>query len=155
MDFNKFDTRAAAEIGQKMPIRHPHNGEIITTDDGEPCCVLVTGSQSRALQADVLKEAKAKMAKKDGKDETPASMEEIQQMLVKAAAKVIVGFEGVEFDGKPATKEDAERFLDLNFVSLKSLNDKDSEAWNGDSFAQQVLKFSNDIENYLGNASAA
>jgi len=165
MDFSKYDARTAAETAQPVYLRDPATGDFI--NDGDlPCAVLVVGSHARTVQAGILEEARTKMTaakdkakggnKKKKEDEQATALADVQKTLVEGAARVIRGFENIERDKRPLTTsaEDIEWFLDLNFLSVKSLmataDDEDSDVWNGDSFAQQILKASNNAGTYLG-----
>lgn len=155
MEFTKYDARTAAENPQPLKLRDPATGEYIM--DGKlHCTVLVIGSHSRSVQAGILDEARNKLNQVKGKkkkDEANA-LADVQKTLAEGATRVIRGFENIEKDGKPLTtgKDDVAWFLDLNFLSVKSLlaTDEDDEMWRGDSFAQQILKASNDASAYLG-----
>lgn len=156
MDFTRQDARTAAETPQEVHLRHPHNGEYIMDGD-KHCAVMVMGSQARSVQAGILDEARTKLSSarnKKKKEDQAAAIEDIHKTLVEGAARVIRGFKNIERDGRSLTtsKEDVEWFLDLNFVSIKALmaKDGDGEEWLGDSFAQQILKASNDAALYLG-----
>jgi len=164
MDFSKHDARTAAENPQPLKLRNPATGEYITDgkdDQGNDkfCTVLVIGSHSRSVQAGILEDARKKLNNVKGKkkkDEASA-LADVQKTLIEGAARVIRGFENIEKDGKPLdpkNKDDVQWFLDLNFVSVKSLlasEKEQEEEWLGDSFAQQILKASNDASAYLGN----
>ncbi len=166
MDFKKHDARTAAEKPHVVRLRHPATGFYIMNDatdgmDEDFCAVMVVGSQARSVQAGILDDARAKLnvaRSKKKKAEQSAALEDIQKTLVEGAARVIRGFEYIERDGEPLTtsKADIEWFLDLNFVSVKSLMATDDEegdgeeVWRGDSFAQQILTASNDSGLYLG-----
>ncbi len=150
MDFTKLDTRTAQNAGHPLTLRYPDSGEDIISD-GKPCLVFVKGSQSRDVQTAIMTDSRKKLAK--GKDKASGeSLEEIQRELIKGAARFITGFENIERDGDPLPVEDAGWLLDLNFVSTESLlAEEDNTEWLGDSFAQQILKFANDADNFLVN----
>lgn len=153
MDFTKKDARGAAEQAQFCHLRWPETGDYIT-DSGKPVGVMVLGAMARSVQASLRDDARAKLAEAKGKskDEAARALEDIQGDLVKSAARLTVGFVGVQRGDKEATApDDCEWFYDLNMFSTSSLlNPKDDE-WQGISFAQQVLAFSSDAGNYLGN----
>ena len=157
MDFSKHDSRTAAENPQPLKLRDPATGEYIKDGD-EFCTVMVIGSHARSVQAGILEDARNKPNNTKGKkkkDDDAKALADIQKTLVEGAGRLIRGFANIERDGKPLTtsKEDIEWFLDLNFLSVKSLLETDNdneEKWLGDSFAQQVLKASNDASAYLG-----
>ena len=158
MDFSKFDSRSAAEIPQEVHLRDPASGDEIF-DGTEPCIVLVVGSHSRTVQAGILEDARKKVSTSKGKkkkDEDSQALADVQKTLTEGAARVIRGFVNMEHeDGHELdadAPDDVQWFLDLNFISIKSLlnQDEEDEKWLGDSFAQQILKASNDSGNYLG-----
>jgi len=159
MDFNKLDSRTAAEKPQRVHLRRQDDGMPISDGD-KACVVLVVGSHSRSVQAGILEDARAKLnaskGKKKSKEEQANALADVQKTLIEGATRVIRGFENIERDGKPLTTsaEDIAWFLDLNFLSVKSLmatgENEDEEKWLGDSFAQQILKASNDSGAYLG-----
>lgn len=139
MEFDKFNSRGAAEEGARLHLCHPVTGEPLNDPKGGPCVVIVRGAESRKAQEAA---ARARNARA-GKDEKPGSLEELHAQLVKAAKPLIMGFENLEVDGRPATAEDADAFLNLQMIN-GSPDEK--------SFAEQVLAFSTKRANYLGNA---
>lgn len=156
MEFTNFDSRTAAETAQPVKLRDPATGEFIM-DGKQHCTVLVVGSHSRSIQAGILDDARAKLnqAKGKKKKDDASALADVQKTLIEGAARVIRGFEHIERDGRPMTnsKEDVDWFLDLNFLSVKSLlatDSEDDDTWRNDSFAQQILKASNDASAYLG-----
>jgi hypothetical protein len=161
MDFSKLDSRTAAEKPQQVHLRNPATGEYIMDGD-KPCVVLVVGSHSRSVQAGILDDARAKLnaskGRKKTKDEQANALADVQKTLVEGATRVIRGFVNISRGDVPLTTsaDDLAWFLDLNFLSVKSLmatgEDDESDVWRGDSFAQQILKASNDAGAYLGNA---
>ena len=70
--------------------------------------------------------------------------EELHAALVAQIAPMIVGFENVTREGKPATAADAEWFLNLQLVS-----GREGEK----SFAEQCAEFVSTRANWMGNAS--
>lgn len=158
MDFKKFDARSAAETPQPVKLRDPATGDYIM-DGKNHCTVLIVGSHSRSIQAGILEDARTKMNSGKGKrnkDDQAKALADMQKTLAEGAARVIRGFENIERDGRLITTDadDVAWFLDLNFLSVKSLmatgEDDDSDKWLGDSFAQQILKASNDASVFLG-----
>lgn len=161
MDFGKLDNRSSSEIAQPLTLRHQHNGEEIIGDD-KPCIVYIKGANARSVQSDLLSEAKMKLQEaksnksKRSEEEKTRALEDIQNMLIESAMRVIDRFENIERDGAALTtsKEDMRWFLDLNFFSIKSLNQAglpklDEAEWMGDSFAQQIILFSGEVSNFL------
>ena len=153
MDFTKKDARGAAEKAQFCHLRWPESGDYIT-DDGKPVGVMVLGAMARSVQAGLRDDARAKLQEAKGKskaDEVRA-LEDIQSDLVQSASKLTVGFQGVQRGDKDAkAPDDCAWFYDLNMFSTSSLLTPKEGEWQGLSFAQQVLAFSNDAANFLGN----
>ena len=150
MDFTKKDARGAAEVAQFCALRWPETGLPIM--DGEKAVgAMVLGASARSVQASLKADQRAKLqAAKDKEDEARA-LEDIQADLVKSAARLTTGFVGVQRGEVDATADDAEWFYDLNMFSTASLLQPDKKKWQNLSFAQQVLAFSNDASNFLGN----
>lgn len=150
MDFTNKDARGAAETAQFCALKWPETGQPIM-DGGKPVGVMVLGAMARSVQAALKEEARAKMQAAKGKEEDARALEDTQRDFVRSAARLTVGFVGVQRGDRDATPDDAEWFYDLNLFNMPSiLNPKPGE-WQGQSFAQQVLAFSNDAGNYLGN----
>lgn len=180
MLFDALNARAEAEAPREYHLRYQHNGKPIMDGD-TPCIVLVKGASSRSVQAAIraeeLERIKALKGAKTKAEETQ-SLEDLHQALCKAAARLIVGFKGMQAmgeDGQPRAMElrDVPRFLDLNFISLPHLMkaqnapvrepDEDDEAyedrvaahearWLRPSFAQQIIDFASQDENFLAAA---
>lgn len=152
MDFTKKDARGAAETAQFCALKWPESGKpIIDEKTGEAVGVMVLGAMARSVQAALKEEARAKMQAAKGKDEEARALEDIQRDFVRSASRLTVSFVGVQRGDRDATVEDAEWFYDLNLFSTGSLTNPINGKWQGQSFAQQVLSFSNDAGNYLGN----
>ena len=149
MDFTKKDARGAAETAQFCALRWPETGKPIMDGD-KPVGAMVVGASARTVQAALKADQRAKLQSAKGEDETRA-LADIQADLVKSAARLTTGFVGVQRGDKDATAEDAEWFYDLNMFSTSSLLTPKPGQWQNQSFAQQVLSFSNDAANYLGN----
>ena len=141
MDFASLDARGGAETPQRMTILHPLTGEPIL-HDGKPCIALVRGMHARSVQDVARAEARRQMQAAKSDDQ-----EGFHENMVRFATMVIVGFENVIFDGKPATEADAGRFLDL-FLTVPG-------AAKPGSFAQQVVTFANEVTHFLPETSAA
>ena len=154
MDFTKKDARGAAEVPMFCALRWPESGKpIIDEKTGDPVGVMVLGAMARTVQATLRDEARAKMqAAKGNLDDETRALEDIQRDFVKSASRLTVGFVNVQRGDRDAiAPDDCEWFYDLNLFSTASLTNP-KEGWQGQSFAQQVLAFSNDAANYLGNA---
>ena len=81
MDFSQFDSRAAADEGRDLHLKHPVTGEDLY--DGEkPCIVIVRGSEGRAVQEEMAKLRSAKVQDaEDGED----GLTQVHDRLVEAA----------------------------------------------------------------------
>jgi hypothetical protein len=141
MDFTAFDSRAAAEKGRDLHIKHPATGELIF--DGEkPCIVVVRGTESREAQAALSRLRKMKVAEGDEKaDET--TLEDMHQRLVETATPLVVGFRNINRGNKPATAPDDVAW----FLNLQLINGVDGEQ----SFVEQVVSYATKRSNFLGN----
>ncbi len=151
MDFTKKDARAAAETAQFCHLRWPETGENIMDGD-KPVGAMVLGSSARSVQAALKADNRAKLQSAKNKEDEIRALEDIQADMVKSAARLTVGFQGVQRGDADATADDAAWFYDLNMFSAPSLLSPDPKRWQNLSFAQQVLAFSNDAGNFLGNA---
>jgi hypothetical protein len=144
MDFGKFDQRGKAEQGQAFPILHPETLEPI-----ENSRFIIRGSSARSVQeAERLRQIAAMTATDVAP--RPMTMGAVHEETVEAAVPFIIGFEGVEFDGVPATAADARRFLDLAFPRMDT--DADGKLFVANkTFAMQVLERARELEKSLGN----
>jgi hypothetical protein len=136
MDFNQFDSRAAADKPRDLHLRHPVSGELLY-DDGKPCIAEILGAESPRVQSALKALARAKVK---------GDALETHDDLVALAAPLIVGFRNVNRGDKPATAADAAWLLGLQIP-----NGQDGQA----SFVEQVSQFATDRGNFLGNVSAA
>lgn len=150
MDFTKKDARGAAEVAQFCALRWPETGEPIM-DGSAAVGAMVLGATARSVQASLKADARAKLQSAKGAEDEARALEDIQADMVASAARLTTGFVGVQRGDKDATAEDAKWFYDLNMFSSASLLQPDPKKWQNLSFAQQVLAFSNEAANYLGN----
>ena len=166
MDFNKYNSRAHAETGSPMQIMDPWTGEPMMDGD-KPCRVIVRGTASKSVQANMRAKQKAaimsKKAKGDAADDEEARvMEDVHNQLCEGAAPFIVGFENVMNGAKPATAEDAMWFLDLTFPEMGVKEDEDGSTitekdgsplfeMKNNPFAKQIGDFAGKQANRLGN----
>lgn len=145
MDFAKFDQRGRDEAGRAFPILHPETGEEIPG-----CRFIIRGNSSPTVQEAERQRAQAAMLSDEKK---PLTMGTAHDEMVQIAVPYIIGFEGVERDGRPATAADAEWFLNLTFPKMAR-----DEAGNfktvNDTFAAQVLRRANEVATSLGNEPA-
>jgi len=168
MDFSQRDARAAAEKPQFCHLFWPESGEYIYDEKtGEAVGVMAVGSQSRKFQEELKAKSKDAMQKQGGESEAE-SLADLQKSLIEAASNVTTGFVNVQRcevdengevilnkNGEPKNEWDATApddcawFYDLYFLSISAL--KDPEQKKGQSFAQQIINFSNSIGNFLGN----
>jgi len=120
MDFNTFDSRAAAEVAGRLHLAHPATGELLYADDKreKPCIVLVLGTEGRTAQEALRARRKTKLvaAKKDDGRET---LDELHAEMVDRAKPLIAGFENVSRGEAPASSADAEWFLNLQMVTAE------------------------------------
>lgn len=144
MDFGKFDQRGKAEKGQAFPILHPETLEPIGDSK-----FIIRGSSSRTVQeAERLRQVAAMKAVDP--EPRPATMGTAHEEMVEAAIPFIIGFEGVEFDGRSFTAADARRFLDMTFPRMDT--DADGKLIMANKpFAVQVLERAKELEKLLGN----
>jgi hypothetical protein len=144
MDFGKFDSRAAAEQGRDLQLKHPATGELIFDGDA-PCIVIVRGTESRDAQKALAKIRKMKMqADGEGSDTDEISLEDMHSRLVETATPLVVGFKNINRGDKTAkAPDDIEWFLNLQLI-----NGVDGEK----SFVEQVVDFATKRANFLGNA---
>ncbi len=149
MDFAAFDARGAAEKPRPMPLRHQVTGETIMDGD-KPCCVLVRGASSRAVQEAIRAENRAQMGKEKPKSLSP---EDYHDDTKRAAKRLVVGFENVARGDRPATLDDLDWFLDLTMANLSYV--PNGKTWTRPSFAQQIITFATDDAHFLGNGSPA
>lgn len=141
MDFNQFDSRAAADEGRDLHLKHPATGEPLF-DDGEPCIVIVRGSEGREVQKEMAKLRAAKAA--EAKDDDQALID-ITARLVDATRPLVVGFKNIYREDKPAkVPDDVDWFLGLQMV-----NGQPGEQ----SFVEQVTGFATRRANFLGVTS--
>ena len=155
MDFTKKDARGASEKPQFCHLRWPETGDLIKDEKtGEPVGVMVIGSQARSVQNSLRDDARAKLESAKGKPKAEAAqtLADLQADFVQSAARVTVGFQNVQRgDVDAVAPDDCEWFFDLNMFSSASLLAPKEGEWQGVSFAQQVLAFSANVGNYLGN----
>ncbi|WP_411975926.1 hypothetical protein [Sulfitobacter faviae] len=170
MDFNaKYNSRAAAEAGAPMQLLDPNYPHEPIMDGDKPCRVIVRGVASKSMQAKLRAKQKAAMmskkAKGDDEEDEARVMEDVHMQLIEGAAPFVVGFENVERDGKPATVDDVEWFLDLTFPEMGVKEDKDGNTvtdkdgspvfeMKNSPFAKQIGEFAGKQANFLGNAKS-
>lgn len=141
MDFSAFDSRAAAEKGRDLHIKHPATGEPVFDGD-KPCIVVVRGTESREAQAALAKLRKMKLAEDDAKADE-ASLEDMHQRLVETATPLVVAFKNINRGDKAATAPaDVAWFLNLQLI-----NGVEGEQ----SFVEQVVNYATKRSNFLGN----
>lgn len=134
MDFNTFNSRAAAEAGADLIIRHPVTGEEIADDNG-PSIVVLRGSESKSVQA-AIKAARNRRMGEETPEEAARTLEDLHYDMVEAAIPFIMGFKNVSLGGRALTADDAREFLDLNMLNGET---DDAGKVKGLSFVEQVL----------------
>lgn len=153
MDFNTFDSRAAAAKGRPLHLVHPSEGYLLyckNADGGDdldrPCRVICLGLEGRAAQAALqeLQRAKIKQDRGAGKAVANRTLEDLHAEMTAGAVVVVTGFENIFIGDRAATKDDAEWFF-----GLQMLNGRDDEK----SFLEQVTEFASKRANFLGNGS--
>jgi len=141
MDFTAYDSRAAAETGRDLQLKHPVTGDLMFDGD-KPCMVNVIGSESREAQAAIRAVQKAKT--KSEKDEEQ-NIENLHKLLVQTATPLVKGFKNIDRGDKPAKAPDDVDWL----LNLQLINGQDGE----ESFVEQIAKFATRRANFLGNGS--
>ena len=150
--------------------------QIMDPDTREPiegAFVLVRGVASPTIQAAQRQRALERMkAHKSGKAETPDRvMEDSHNDLVDAALPFIAGLEGVEYDGRKLSVDDAREFLDWTFPDMGVVKDDDGATVEIEvkddkgnpvmvpkfelknlPFSKQIADFAGEQANFLGNA---
>jgi len=147
MDFNQFDSRAAAEKGAELHLEHPATGALLYADKAEkkPCIVTVRGSESPSVRDAVRAAQKARAKSKDAEQDAN-TLDGLNDSICEGAKRLIAGFKNINNGDKPATLQDIDWFLGLNMMI-----GREEEK----SFAEQVVGFATSRGNYLGNVSAA
>lgn len=145
MDFAAFDQRGRDEAGRAFPILHPETG-----DEIPGARFVIRGTSSPTVQAAERQCAQAAML---ADEKRPLTMGTAHDEMVQIAAPYIIGFEGVERDGRPATAADAEWFLNLTFPRMARDDNGELKTANH-PFASQVLRRAGEVSATLGNAPA-
>ena len=141
VDFTQLDSRAAAENGAWLHLRHPATGELMMDGD-KPCMVQVRGMESRSA----IKAASDAVRKRKPGD-TLADIEANHAKNIESASALIMAFDGVSRGPKPATvPDDVDWFLSLGIPVGNAAPEQRT-------FAEQVNAFAIDRANFLGNGS--
>jgi hypothetical protein len=152
MDFTKKDTRSAAETAQFCHLKDQETGDPIFDGD-KAVGVMVLGSMARSVQIKLRDDAKTRLQSAGDKEDQTRAIEDIQQDFAQSAARLVVGFVGVDRGDKAAeAPDDCNWFCDLNMFSVSSVLAPKENEWQKKSFAQQILDFAQSGANYLGNA---
>lgn len=153
MDFKKFDTREAAEVGSRLVLVDPETLKPIVGDDGREAIVIVRGTASRIVQADIRRRNLAQMAEDDrlreeGKRRPEQSVEDVHEDLIATAIPHVIGFENVERDGVPLkpTPADIRWLFDLTFPMMERVAGKWKMA--NQPFAVQVAEHAGKQANF-------
>lgn len=158
MDFNVFNSVAAAEKGAALHLKHPATLELLydnpkgpTVANDKPCVVMVLGAEAPSVRAAsrAIQKARATSKPEDAKEgaegDKLVSLDEIHDQMAETLAGRVTGFKNLRNGERPATKKDVDWFFSLN-----RLNAQEGEK----SFVEQVGDFSSKRGNYLGNVSA-
>lgn len=145
MDFNRLNTKAGAERGATLHLKHPALGHLLYSGDGTdadgraidrrkkptPVTVTVLGVESSAVQARAKELQRRRMKRKDDDDE---------EIGLEFVCSLVVAFSGLERDGKPmeATEENKRLFFEQS----------------GD-LVRQVLDFATESGNFFATASGS
>ncbi len=149
MDLSTLNTAGPAERGSALHLKHPALGHLLYTGDGasemgelideskaEPVLVFVRGIESKSARefARALHQARMKLDEK-----RPSDLAAIEKIGLDFAVSLVVGFSGLERDGKPleATEENIRAFLSAS-----------------DEIVSQVTEFAQDKRNFFAKGSA-
>lgn len=138
MDFSQFDSRAAADQGRDLHLKHPVTGEELFDGD-KPCVVVVRGSEGRVVQEEM---AKLRSAKVQDAEDDEDGLAQVHERLVDAARPLVVGFKNVNRGKNEAKAPDDVTW----FLGLQMINGQTEEQ----SFAEQVAAFATKRANFLG-----
>lgn len=148
MDFDKFDARGKAEVGQAFPILHPEHGTPLVEGDKE-AKFIVRGSAAPSVQA-ASREA-LKRALQSTEEDPTHDFGWYHEKTVDAAMQLLVGFENVELRGVPVTMDNAREFLDLVFPRVVKDSETGALKVANKTFAAQVIQRSQELDELLGN----
>jgi hypothetical protein len=127
LDFSKLNTRAAADEGAFLHLRHPVTNAFLYTEKGDAVGCMVRGTEGATVQkmvADLMKRPK---------------LDDVQRGLA-LVSSLVISFVNVQYDGRALTDSQADKEL---FFGLS------------ESFVEQVLEFAKDRANFFGKRSAA
>ena len=156
MDFNVFDTVAAANKGQWLHLKSPLDGELLYSstpdpktgelvqDMTKPCRVHVSGAEGKVAQAMVAEERARLLSGEKADSSDPTG----QARVVSEAAQLINDMENIEKDGVPAKAPDDVLWL---LGLSKVLGTKGVFP----SFQEQVRTFSLQRMHNLGNVKSS
>lgn len=153
MDFSQFDSRAPADEGRPLHLKHPATGKPLfdnpedpAIDNGKPCRVFVRGAEGHEAQRAIRQVSRSRV-KDDTLLEDEDSVEYQHARLVDLTAPLVVGFENVSRGDRLAeAPSDVDWLLNLQLTTGRR-----GEA----SFAEQIADFSMRRANYLGNSPSA
>lgn len=139
MDFTEYNSRAAAENGAWLHLRHPATNELMMDGD-KPCMVKVMGLESKSAMAAMSKQLRDKKATPSTSD-----LEGRHEQNAKSAKPLIMAFDNVSRGDKPClVPDDVDWFLSLGIpVGPRNPDQR--------TFSEQVNDFASDRANYLGN----
>ncbi len=128
MDFTSLNTRAAADEGAFLHLRHPVTGDLLNTDEGESIGLMVRGTEGAKVQK-TLRDLNKRLK----------TAEDTKRGLA-FVSSLVFGFVNVSYEGRALTDTDADKEL---FFGLS------------ESFVEQVLDFAKDRASFFGTNSAA
>lgn len=142
MDLTKLNTKAGAEKGADLHLRHPAMGHLVYTGKGvdeygdwdgtgpaTPVCVTLRGTESRSVQDRIKALQKQKLKNVDD-----------EESGLDFVCSLVIGFKGLTLDGKPmeATPDNIRAFF-----------------MQSDSLVEQVLDFVKDKTHFFSKGSPA
>jgi len=160
MDFNKHDSRTAANNAKPLHLRHPVDGALLYADGpddkpdrNKPCLVFVRGTESRIVQTR-LSEIRAQRAIDEGEKKTDSpefqGMQDMHEKLARDMHPLVTEFHNIERGEDPLDATDpaaVEWFMNLQLINGQI--DKDGKDL---SFLGQIAEFAAERGNYLGNS---
>lgn len=168
MDLSKYDTRLHSETPRPLQLRNPSNADQLLWleepkgvegdkdyNPGRPMLVFVRGSESQYVQDETKAIRLGRMDKGNRKERRAAaatgiptkddrSVLEYHSDKAELAVPLIAGFENVTYEGRELTVDDALMFLNMQVMNMGANREQRS-------FLEQVLEFSSDRGEWVGN----
>jgi hypothetical protein len=144
MDLTRLDTKAGAETGAELHLKHPVHGHYLYAGEGcdedggwngkgkpEPVTVTVRGTESKTVRDRLKKLQRERMKRREADDEESG---------LEFVCSLVIAFSGLTLNGKPmeATPENKRRFFEQS-----------------DDLVEQVLDFAKDRANFFAGTSTA